>query len=223
MDIESAILDAGRVCILRDGIQRTTMAGVAREAGVSRPTLYRRYADVNELLGDLLTRELVSVLDFAYPLPETLDELINVVLDCTEAVRTNELLQAIAQSDPELLSKYFVQRFGRTQQRLMRFLAALFRNLEGEIRPGDPDKMAAVVLTATQILSLSGNALLQIDPDPNVWRAELEVMIRGYLVPLSESRLELFEGTLADESPADGRIVTSVPEPGSVAEHGVDA
>ncbi|GAA4795495.1 hypothetical protein CCANI_12200 [Corynebacterium canis] len=176
------------------------MAGVAREAGVSRPTLYRRYTGVNELLGDLLTRELVSVLDLAYPLPESLDELINVVLDCTEAVRTNELLQAIVQTDPEVLTKYFVQRFGRTQQRLMRFLAALFRNLEGEIRPGDPDKMAAVVLTATQILSLSGDALLQIDPDPKVWRSELEILIRGYLVPFNEHQLELFEGKLSDDT-----------------------
>ncbi|MDO4686730.1 MAG: TetR/AcrR family transcriptional regulator [Corynebacterium sp.] len=196
--MESAILDAGRVCILRDGIQRTTMAGVAREAGVSRPTLYRRYSGVDELLGDLLTRELVSVLDLAYPLPESLDELIEVVLDCTESIRTNELLQAIVQSDPELLSKYFVQRFGRTQQRLMRFLAALFRNLEGEVRAGDPDKMAAVVLTATQILSLSGNALLQLDPEPKVWRRELEYMIRGYLTPSFQGHLELFEGNLSE-------------------------
>ncbi|WJZ03669.1 TetR/AcrR family transcriptional regulator [Corynebacterium freiburgense] len=200
MDIESAILDAGRVCILRDGIQRTTMAGVAREAGVSRPTLYRRFSGVDELLGDLLTRELVSVLDLAYPLPETLDEVINVILDCTEAVRTNELLQAMVQSDPEILSKYVVQRFGRTQQRLMRFLAALFRNLEGEIREGDPDKMAAIVLVSTQILSLSGNALLQMNPEPNVWRRELEYLIRGYLTPSVQDQLELFETNISEES-----------------------
>src|SRR3954466_3867738 len=56
-DSADLALDAARDCILAVGWSRTTLTEVARRAGVSRMTIYRRWPDMRALLGDLMTRE----------------------------------------------------------------------------------------------------------------------------------------------------------------------
>ena len=54
---DDALLDAAQACVLAVGVRRTTMTDVARRAGVSRMTLYRRFPDVTSLMQALMTRE----------------------------------------------------------------------------------------------------------------------------------------------------------------------
>src|SRR5436309_12133350 len=54
---EDTLLDAARDCVLAVGLRRTTLTDVARRAGVSRMTIYRRWPDMTSLVGDLMTRE----------------------------------------------------------------------------------------------------------------------------------------------------------------------
>src|SRR5690625_5412712 len=61
-NVEDDILDATRTCVEAFGVRRTTLTDVARRAGVSRPTVYRRWPDVTALVADLLTRELRTLL-----------------------------------------------------------------------------------------------------------------------------------------------------------------
>src|SRR3954470_2011911 len=56
-----AYLDAARDCILDVGWRRRTLTQLARRAGVSRMTIYRTWADMPQLLGDLMTREWAGV------------------------------------------------------------------------------------------------------------------------------------------------------------------
>ena len=56
--VDDQILDAARSCVLDFGLRRTTLAEVARRAGVSRPTVYRRWPDTRAVVADLLTREI---------------------------------------------------------------------------------------------------------------------------------------------------------------------
>src|ERR1700722_18332662 len=58
---ETAILDAAAACVLAFGVRRTSLSDVARRAGVSRPTVYRRWPDLRALVADLMTRELATV------------------------------------------------------------------------------------------------------------------------------------------------------------------
>lgn len=44
------LLEAAAGCVARDGLAALSMAGVAEEAGVSRPTVYRYFADRGALL-----------------------------------------------------------------------------------------------------------------------------------------------------------------------------
>ena len=43
------ILDAAASCVLAYGIDRVTLAEIARRAGVSRPTVYRRFPDTRSI------------------------------------------------------------------------------------------------------------------------------------------------------------------------------
>ena len=51
------LLTATRECVLAVGWRRTTMTDVARRAGVSRMTVYRRWPDMAALTSDVLARE----------------------------------------------------------------------------------------------------------------------------------------------------------------------
>src|SRR3954464_9192560 len=56
-DIPVEVLDAARASVLAVGVRRTTLTDVARRAGVSRMTLYRRFPDLEGVLASLMTRE----------------------------------------------------------------------------------------------------------------------------------------------------------------------
>src|SRR5215204_5092687 len=62
---EEAMLEAARACVLAVGFRRTTFSDVARRAGVSRMTLYRRFPDLETLLASLMTWEFGRVVDDA--------------------------------------------------------------------------------------------------------------------------------------------------------------
>ena len=66
---DDAVLDAARDCVLAIGVRRTTLTDIARRAGVSRMTLYRRWPDVRTIVADLMTRELVEVATAVAPDP----------------------------------------------------------------------------------------------------------------------------------------------------------
>ena len=60
---DTALLDAARASILAVGWRRSTLTDVARRAGVSRMTIYRRWPDMQTLLADLLVREWGGLVD----------------------------------------------------------------------------------------------------------------------------------------------------------------
>jgi AcrR family transcriptional regulator len=55
VDVGDRILTAAASCVRDFGVQRVTLAEIARRAGVSRPTVYRRWPDTATILAALLT------------------------------------------------------------------------------------------------------------------------------------------------------------------------
>src|SRR3984957_18340798 len=64
-DGSDQILDAARATVLDFGLRRTTVSEVARRAGLSRMTVYRRYPDGAALMRALMTREFGALLSRA--------------------------------------------------------------------------------------------------------------------------------------------------------------
>jgi AcrR family transcriptional regulator len=59
-------LAAAERCIDRHGIRKTTMDDIASEVGLSRPNVYRYFADRDDLLIELITRHARALIDRAH-------------------------------------------------------------------------------------------------------------------------------------------------------------
>ena len=135
-------LDAARACILDVGWRRTTLTEVARRAGVSRMTIYRTWSDMQQLLGDLMTREWAGVVtaqvaeeDASAP---AIDRLVGDIVRTVQALRENELFVRILELDPELILPYLLARRGRSQELVLGVLVTGIRAGQeaGAVRAG---------------------------------------------------------------------------------------
>src|SRR5258707_11470500 len=60
--IGDRILEAAAYCVVAYGVDRVTLAEIARRARVSRPTVYRRWPDTRSILAALLTARITGAL-----------------------------------------------------------------------------------------------------------------------------------------------------------------
>ena len=181
-----AILDAARDAVMAVGVRRMTATDVARRAGVSRMTLYRRYPDVPTLIQALMTREFQSVLDRAVASVAALEtgreRAVEAALQSAEGLAAHPLFERIVDVDPELLLPYVTTRVGEFQARALEaFEAVLSAGVaDGSIRDADPGLLARIVE-----LSLRGAvfATRAVAPDRDAVFAELRLMVDAYLRP----------------------------------------
>lgn len=184
-DPDDALLDAARAGIIAVGWKRSTLTDVARRAGVSRMTIYRRWPDMQTLLGDLMTREWSGL---AVPLAgggPALDRLADGVAQTVTALRDNELFHKIVHVDPELLLPYLLDRRGRTQDALLARLEAgvVEGQRDGSVRDGDPALLARSVLLTAHGFALSAATMTDDSRDLPTFDAELRTLVERYLRP----------------------------------------
>ena len=157
-------LDAARACILDVGWRRTTLTEVARRAGVSRMTIYRSWADMPTLLGDLMTREWAGVVTdqvAAAGSATSLERLVEGIVGTVRTLRENELFVRIVELDPELILPYLFSRRGRSQDLILALTVEAIEagQDDGSVRPGDPRTMARAVLLAVHGFVLSAHTM----------------------------------------------------------------
>ena len=175
------VLDAARDCILDVGLRRTTLADVARRAGVSRMTVYRQHADLDALVAALLTRELTGLLDEVQEqlrhLPTARERLVAAAVEVVQRLGHHPLYRRILDLDPELLLPLVVDRFGSTQKAAMALLEAqvVEGQQDGSIRAVPPATAATAVLLTVQSFVLSARL---VDEDV---RLQLRPLLEGYL------------------------------------------
>ncbi len=158
------LLDAALRCVLNYGLTRTTLTDVAKEADLSRMTVYRHYSSVGEILQDLMTREfnavVVGVDAFAgedAPLTITREQLVGAAVGSLDALTQNPLFQRILTTDPELLLTYVTERPGRFQLYAEGLLAAgiSLAQQDGEVREGEAGRLASSMLLAMRGYALT--------------------------------------------------------------------
>jgi AcrR family transcriptional regulator len=182
------LLDAARQCVLSVGWRRATITDVARKAGVSRMTVYRAYADMPALLGDLMTRELSDVANLAFDDEESQpwpSRIAASVVNHAAALRGNELVRRIIDVDPELLLPYLFDRRGRTQDLILAIIGTdiAAAQASGSIRDGDPILIARSILLMTHGFTLSGRTMVDESVTEPALDAELAHAIERYLEP----------------------------------------
>ena len=178
---DDGYLDAARENILAVGWRRTTLTDVAKRAGVSRMTMYRRWPDMQSLLSDLLVREWGSLIDDALLAAD--GSVADGVVATVAALRDNPLFRRIIAVDPELLLPYLLHRRGRNQDHVLELLTAAIRTgqADGTVRAGRPDSLARALLLAVQGFVISQPTMTDV-PAAELDR-ELALLVERYLQP----------------------------------------
>ncbi|KMS87316.1 TetR/AcrR family transcriptional regulator [Prauserella rugosa] len=191
---DDTLLDAARACVLTDGVRRTTLTGIAKAAGVSRMTVYRRFPDVRSVLAALMTREfsalLQGVADDAGPGGSARSRLVEHAVTAVQRLGTDPLLRTVLDLDADLLLPYITERLGATQRVAEDGLRAFVEqgHADGSIRAGEPAAQARALLLVLQSFVLSRRPAVSDSPrasavDAAALLGELAQLLEGALKP----------------------------------------
>lgn len=188
------ILDATARRIEAVGFSNTTLTSVAKAAHLSRMTIYRHYASIEEVMQDLMTREFNGIIEHAvFDSPGQLDsierrQLVEAVTSALDQLTRHPLFLRLLAADPELLLPYVTERPGRFQLRAQAVLeAAIKAAIEADqVEDDDPERLAG-----SMILAMRGYALT----DKSRWSkreraamlSDLATMLDALLAPKGSS------------------------------------
>ena len=180
------VLAAARSCVMDVGLRRTTLADVARRAGVSRMTVYRQWNDLPTIVGALLTTELLGLmetvsLEVAH-LPTARERLVEAAALTATRVVHHPLWRKVLDTDPELLLPLVFDRFGSTQQAAIDLVGAQIAEgqSDGSIRAGDPALLSTCLLLTAQSFVFSAR-VVEASHKASRTDAELRRLLDGYL------------------------------------------
>ncbi|HCA52705.1 MAG TPA: TetR family transcriptional regulator [Mycobacterium sp.] len=184
VDVGDRILTAAASCVRDFGVQRVTLAEIARRAGVSRPTVYRRWPDTATILAALLTDRITGAWREVPMRGTGRDALVQRITAVAGRLRRDELIRTVLRSAPELAMVYISDRLGTSQQILIDVLAEEIRKgqLHNSVRRADPRQLAAMILLITQSTIQSGQIVEPI-LDADALSVELAHTLNGYLCP----------------------------------------
>ena len=106
-DLAARILDATMTCLTRFGVAKTTIDDVAREAGCSRATVYRYFANRNALVVAAVDREmafLAGAITDAGDAADTLeDAIVAMFVTAASRITAHAALQRALELEPEVV------------------------------------------------------------------------------------------------------------------------
>lgn len=181
---QTRILDAADVLIATRGVRGMTIAELARQAGVSRPTIYRNWSDADHVLRAALLRRVAVILD-CFPEPATTRSVIvEDVLRFSALFRADRVYRHLLTEEPEAFTRYTLERVGSSQRAILGWLASAIEGAQhdGSVRRDDPQSMAVMLLLIAQSALLSHGTVSElIDEAP--FERELRAALDGVLRP----------------------------------------
>lgn len=190
--VDEAIVDAARESIMSVGLRRTSIAEIARKAGVSRPTVYRRYADLDELANEVITREFLRVLAELREMPgDARARIVARFRIILSRLSNGEFFLNLAETDPERIVRAIIRPKGSSEQSIITefILPGIVHGQEdGSVRECDPEVLANNVFMVMQSAVLMCSNMLRETPDGGDAATEAAVgevteMVDRYLRP----------------------------------------
>jgi AcrR family transcriptional regulator len=157
-----AILDAAVVEFERHGLRRVALEDVARRAGFSRTTIYRRFANKDELIAAVVERENVSLFaDIAAELKQAGPQSNYYVEAFTLSIlrfRRHRVLNRMLSDEPALVLELARKHYGAAIERMADALREIFpEGFADRIGEQAVDEMADTILRyAAMALLLPG-------------------------------------------------------------------
>ena len=180
------ILDAAYEQFCRMGIQRSTMEDVARRAGVSRITVYRRFATKDALVEHVVRREFRRYFDqFLVDIEQAdtvADRVILGFVSSLRAIRHNPLIGGLIAAEPELLVPSIINDGGRTLATVRQFVAGQLRREQHANTVSadlDADLVAELMVRVSASFLAIPSHVIDLDDDE-----QLAAVARQFLVPM---------------------------------------
>jgi AcrR family transcriptional regulator len=153
------LLDAAKALVAEHGFHGVSIEAVAREAGITRPIVYRHFDDLGALLDALVERETLRALaQLREVLPGDVSDLIAGFEGYLRAVRSDPVTWRLVLVPPEGAPSLLRERIAAGRAAVVAQLAAAVGP-----RAGSPDPE----LTARALSAMADEAarLLLADPD----------------------------------------------------------
>ncbi|MBE1470391.1 helix-turn-helix domain-containing protein [Kibdelosporangium phytohabitans] len=188
-EITTRVLDGAYDQFCRMGIRRSTMEDVAKQAGVSRITVYRRFTTKEELVKQVVQREFRRYFDqFLIDIQHaetTADRVVIGFASALRAIRGNPLVGGMLTAEPDVLLPSMISDNGATLAAVQKFVAGQLRS---EQRAGNISGNVDVELAAEMMARVSASFLVTpsrvVDLDDEV---QVRAVARKFLVPMIEA------------------------------------
>jgi AcrR family transcriptional regulator len=185
-ETRARILDAAYDQFCRLGIQRSTMEDVAKRAGVSRITVYRRFATKDALVEHVVRREFRRYFDqFLVEIEQAdtaADRVVLGFVSSLRAIRRNPLIGGMLAVEPDLLVPSMISDGGHTLATVRRFVAGQLRR---EQRAGhvaadlDTELVAELMVRVSASFLAIPSHVIDLDDEE-----QLAAVARQFLVPM---------------------------------------
>lgn len=163
--VDEAIIEAARESIMTVGLRRTSIAEIARKAGVSRPTVYRRYADLDELANEVITREFLRILADLRQMPgDARARIVDRFRIILERLSGGDFFLNLAETDPERIVRAIIRPKGSSERTIIEqfILPGIVHGQEdGSVRDGDPMVLSNNVFMVMQSAVLMCSNMLR--------------------------------------------------------------
>jgi TetR/AcrR family transcriptional regulator, repressor for uid operon len=187
-EVTTRVLDGAYEQFCRMGIRRSTMEDVARRAGVSRITVYRRFATKDALVEQVVRREFRRYFDqFLIDIQEARTAADRVVLgfaSALRAIRHNPLIGGLMAVEPDVLVPAMISDGGHALAAVQRFVAGQLRREQqaGNVSPDvDVELVAELMARVSSSFLLTPSHVVDLDDDEQV-----RAVARQFLVPMLE-------------------------------------
>lgn len=179
------ILEATYLCVSRSGLAKTTVEDAARQAGVSRATIYRHFpGGRDELLHALITWEFLEFFARLYDVvcdAPTLEEMLERgIAFAHRAIRGHEVLQRVLQTEPGSVLPTLTVESNRIRSVIADFLAPHLHQhglIEGVEMDEATDFLARMILS-----TMSSPGRWDLDDPEQVARLVRGELLAGIVV-----------------------------------------
>ncbi|MEU2040713.1 TetR/AcrR family transcriptional regulator [Nocardia niwae] len=162
------LLESALSAFLDFGIKRTSMGEIARRAGISPATLYRRYESKNDLVEAVSVREaqrfVASIEKQVRTVSGNDDQLVEIFVAFIGAIAGNELLRRLLRTEPDLILPRLTTEAGPILAVGRDYLAEKLRELRDArgTHDFDADLVAEIMARLALSLALTPDGLIPV-------------------------------------------------------------
>jgi AcrR family transcriptional regulator len=183
--IADRILDGALAQFCDTGLTRSTMDDVARRCGLSRVTIYRRFANKNALISAVLLREcrrcLVELETAVAGLADIEQRLVEGFAFTLRYTREHPLIGGLLRLEPQVILPYMTVHAAVPTAVVRGFLTQYLRRAKdaGELAAPDVEQIAELMARITVSFLLNPISCMQLESGD-----QLRTFAQRYLVPL---------------------------------------